>query len=285
MKAIVLLLATAFPLFGQLSDLISRAEAGDATAQCLVGVKYQNGEGAPKNFSTANYWLMKSAAQGSPTAQFHLATAYDKGLGVRRDAVMANQIFNKLANEGDANAQIALALHFLRLGNGTERRQSDEKSAYQTNLVLACKWFTLARTAGGIPAKLATEHLEETYAYMSEQSVHAAQIMAANFSPNPPSPLIFGGRPAASSDQSKQSETDQKLLHWQFQQASNGSPRHQYELGVRYFKGDGVESNSNLSMQWLNHAAAQDYSPAISFKTNFTGDAKGTNTNAPLFVR
>jgi hypothetical protein len=58
---------------------------------------------------------------------------------------------------------------------------------------------------------------------------------------------------------------DAKVIAFQEQQASNGMAYSQFDLGIRYFKGNGVESNKSTALQWIRKSAEQDYAPAIQF--------------------
>jgi hypothetical protein len=46
------------------------------------------------------------------------------------------------------------------------------------------------------------------------------------------------------------------LLRFQMMQAENGLPTFQYELGLRYLKGDGLERNETKALEWFRMAAA-----------------------------
>jgi hypothetical protein len=73
----------------------------------------------------------------------------------------------------------------------------------------------------------------------------------------------------------KKQKTQESLLAWQFQQASNGVPRSQFQLGLRYLTGDGVESNRLEAIRWVGAAAAQDYPDAKEFiRTNLAALSK-----------
>jgi len=77
------------------------AEAGDATAQWDLAVKYGNGDGVPKDFNQAFDWLKKAAANGNPSAQFKLGDLYAKGQGIPKDIASAAQWYDKAAQGYD----------------------------------------------------------------------------------------------------------------------------------------------------------------------------------------
>lgn len=71
-----------------------------------------------------------------------------------------------------------------------------------------------------------------------------------------PPPIV----PAATPEQKDAAE--KKLIEWQKQRAQSGSDNAQYELGVRYLTGKGVEQNDAEAKKWLQKAAAQGHSQA-----------------------
>jgi hypothetical protein len=70
--------------------------------------------------------------------------------------------------------------------------------------------------------------------------------------PGQPSPTVPARPPSLSKD-----EVERKRLEFQFDRAEKGSASAQYDLGVRFLKGDGVEQNEELGRSWLEKAAKQ----------------------------
>jgi TPR repeat protein len=58
-------------------------------------------------------------------------------------------------------------------------------------------------------------------------------------------------------------ELTRRVLEWQKQKAAEGSFVAQYDLGVRYSTGDGVERDLTKARYWLDLSAKQQYAPAI----------------------
>ncbi len=54
-------------------------------------------------------------------------------------------------------------------------------------------------------------------------------------------------------------ETLRKTIEFQKKRAAEGSPSAQYELGLRYLKGDGVDKDEAAGMKLLEESAKQDY--------------------------
>ena len=55
-----------------------------------------------------------------------------------------------------------------------------------------------------------------------------------------------------------------RVVAYQHQQASNGYPSFQFELGKRYLVGDGVETNRSLAIHWLKSACTNGSSEATN---------------------
>lgn len=61
-----------------------------------------------------------------------------------------------------------------------------------------------------------------------------------------------------------------EILETEMRQASNNVAYFQYKLSQRYFKGDGVQTNRELSLFWANLAASNSYPDAVKFISQFT---------------
>ncbi len=57
-------------------------------------------------------------------------------------------------------------------------------------------------------------------------------------------------------------EREQRVINFQRQNAVSGNPSSQYDLGMRYVKGDGVEKDDKQAMEWLKLAAQNGNSRA-----------------------
>lgn len=57
-------------------------------------------------------------------------------------------------------------------------------------------------------------------------------------------------------------ELVKRTISFQMKRAEQGSPSAQYELGLRYLTGDGLEKDEALALKWLQKSAKSGYSPA-----------------------
>lgn len=60
-----------------------------------------------------------------------------------------------------------------------------------------------------------------------------------------------------------QDETVRKTIDFQHKRALGGSPSAQYDLGLRYLTGDGVEKNEKTALKWINASATNGNAQAI----------------------
>jgi TPR repeat protein len=123
--------------------LLTKASAGDAAAQVLVGEGYATGSGQARtakqlteDYRQAAEWYRKAAAQGNIAGKMHLAALYRDGMGVARDMEQAAGWYRKAAEQGDATAQATLGVLY-SMGQGVEH--NDVEAYYWLDLSAAVK--------------------------------------------------------------------------------------------------------------------------------------------------
>ncbi|MCQ2395146.1 MAG: hypothetical protein MJ249_12760 [Kiritimatiellae bacterium] len=109
------------------------AAAGDARAQCNLGMMYEYGRGVKKDEKQAVEWYRKAADAGDARAQCNLGVMYDQGRGVEKDEKQAVEWFRKAAAAGDARAQCYLGLMY-EYGKGVEIDLMKAKELYDLAL-------------------------------------------------------------------------------------------------------------------------------------------------------
>src|SRR5512142_2642823 len=72
-----------------IAEIRSKAEAGNAQAQVVLGQAYEEGNGVAKNEVTAAKWYRKAAEQGNAEGQNNLGIMYRMGSGVDQDKAEA----------------------------------------------------------------------------------------------------------------------------------------------------------------------------------------------------
>ena len=79
------------------------AEQGDALAQLILGLMYDEGKGAAQDYVEAVKWYRRSAELGNASAQNNLGFMYAQGQGVLKDYVIAHMWFNLSFSNGSKN--------------------------------------------------------------------------------------------------------------------------------------------------------------------------------------
>jgi TPR repeat protein len=99
---VLLLFVSAAPVWGDdlaafVDPLKTRAAQGEAKAQTILGILYDEGRGVPQDNAEALKWYRLAAAQGDALAQYHLGLMYAKGYGVPQNHIEAHKWFNLAA--------------------------------------------------------------------------------------------------------------------------------------------------------------------------------------------
>lgn len=121
-----------------ISELKPLADQGGASAQYILGVMYDNGEGVPQDYAEAKRWYRKAAEQGHAAAQCSLGLMYsDSGRGDRNDGE-AVKWYRRAAEQGNADAQASLGWAYI-VGVGVDENAARAvywlaKSVQQGNL-------------------------------------------------------------------------------------------------------------------------------------------------------
>ena len=149
---------------------------GDASAQSNLGVMYYKGQGIAQDYGEARKWYRMAAEQRNPEAQFNLGVMYARGQGVPRDDASSLMWMAKAAKLGDAAAQYSLGM--------TQRRQSFGKTPVATeSRIESYKWFQLAAAQGYADSEL---NRDSVGLGLSREDVAEGARRAAEFVIGPP---------------------------------------------------------------------------------------------------
>jgi len=156
----------------EIASLTARAEAGDASAQLSLGVRYAEGDGVAADAARAVALFRQAAEQGNAIAQSNLAYALYNADGVENDDAAAMYWAGLAADQGDAIAMRLVAFgHYRGRGFPMDRAEAariwaeaanlgDDFSAYNMGIVirdgdgvqqddaLAILWFERAQALG-----------------------------------------------------------------------------------------------------------------------------------------
>ena len=86
----------------------SRADKGDANAECKLGLMYVFGRGVPQDYAQAKSWFQKAADQGQAKAMYSIGNLYYYGDGVAQIYSDALIWYRKAADKGYPLAEYML---------------------------------------------------------------------------------------------------------------------------------------------------------------------------------
>ena len=89
------------------------AALGNAEAENMLGVCYQNGQGTEQDEEQALYWYQEAAKHNDPNAQNNLANCYKNGmLGLEVDLERAFEFYKKAAEQDNVDAMFEVAEYY-----------------------------------------------------------------------------------------------------------------------------------------------------------------------------
>ena len=193
-----------------LYQLLAKAEAGDAHAQYLSGLKYYHGEGFNKDIGVALLWFQQAEVQGILDAQAFIAKIQEE----YEQLPLAE--LSLMAEKGECQAQYLLGLRYYEgKGIGAEMCRIDVQTAL--------KWLEQAMDQGVVAAKNLITKIQQELTSL-------------------------------------------------FIRAANGEAKAQYILGLKYYEGDEVKKNIQTALEWLEKAAAKGAIEAQSALTKIQKD-------------
>ncbi|MCA2010627.1 sel1 repeat family protein [Cereibacter sphaeroides] len=136
------------------------AEAGDASAQNIVGAAYENGYGVNMDFHQAQLWFERAAQHGNRLAMMNLGRIYrDGGPGFPVDGARARVWLRRSADAGYGPAMGALGRMF-EYGVGGPVDLEQARTFYENGRSAGDEWSSeylahLYRLGSGVPEDLA----------------------------------------------------------------------------------------------------------------------------------
>ncbi len=246
---VVLLSAFTFQLDAQqtennLAEVRTKAEAGDASAQCDLGIGYSTGQGVARDPVEAVKWYRKAAEQNYAQAQCNLGLCYAYGQGVAHDPVEAVKWYRKAAEQNYAQAQCNLGASY-STGQGVAQ-----------DPVEAVKWYRKAAEQNHAQAQ---SNLGICYAYGQGVTMNHAQAVKwvrkaaeQNFAQAQYNLGVF----YASGQGVKKDQTE--AVKWYRNAAEQNYTSAQSNLGLCYASGEGVKKNRTEAVKWYRKAADQN---------------------------
>lgn len=214
---------------------LERAKTGDAVAETLIGLIYQEGLGVPRKADVAAEWYQLAANKGNAHAQFAYGLALLEGRGVSPDIDGGIAWIEKAAIQKNGDALVALGL--IHQGPGEKQ-----------NLQKALHYYTQSAETGDPRGqyRLGLMYLEGDGVEKNER-LGAQWIAQAAFNHLPEAQvqygiLIFNGRGI------KKDETI--AAAWLIRAALQRNPVAQARLARLYTTGRGIERNLIRGLAW-----------------------------------
>jgi TPR repeat protein len=235
-----------------LADLQKRAEAGDAEAAFMLGLKYDSGDGVARDPSSALRWYLHAAEHGHILGALNVAVLYDSGIGWQRDAASAALWYRKAADQGNGRAAYNLA-QLYEAGEGVAR-----------DAELAARWYDMARRASIAAAdgKLAVLMPRAPVVPLRRETL--APLKPPGAAEPTASKVPDSLRLALAKDYAVgNSAPDDPLVADAIRAAAQAGNREAAcNIGMRFVNGRGVTRDWAQGETWLRRAALQDHAPA-----------------------
>ena len=269
---------------GGVEACLSRAQSGDAAAQCELGFYYYTGQSVPKDYGEAAKWFFSAAQQGHAVAQCNLGLCRAFGRGIPQSYPEGIKWFTKAAEQGDVDAAAALGLcYYGALGVGR-----DDNAAVKWLLHAAQQGSAQAQRSLGICYTYGTgvrKSLEEAFEWTrraAEQGLVTAQTMLGacytrgqGVPRNDSEGVKWLRKAAEQGDRSAQTmlggcclrgdgvtKDQQQAAKWFRSAAEQGYAPAQCALGGAYYRGEGVAQDNDEAVEWLSRAAQQGFAAA-----------------------
>lgn len=230
---------THYPSQEEIAQWESKAEQGDAEAQCLLGECYEEGEGVKPSLEKARYWYAKAAGQGHDEAKEYLEL-----LDEARE--QAEQWIHE-AEQGDPDVLYRLA-EWYEAGIGVERDYKLAKEYYTRAFKAKEKGDAIDRFFDDWNYQCRMEYLDtllqvEHWEEMAEQGDTKAMLLLAKY---------------YEYDAGYRSELKpERAIYWLKKSAEGGNTLAQVSLGVHYELGTVVNTDHDAAFRLYALAAEQ----------------------------
>jgi len=269
------------------------AAQGYAGAQVNLGNLYFSGVGVKKNIDEAMKWYLEAASQNDPLAQNMLGYAFLTGTGKKQDITRAARMFAIASDQGNDGAMNAAALLGLGAQNtvpkteGSTGYEISVRTAYATGLAALVSATQLPEAVAPLKSPKEFELLRAAAKLGNRAAQYnLARILVAD---NPqPGNLIeayswftlahHNGHKTALAEREKlgQNLTLQQRIEAEWLVASSllprtvvqptdvieaiaGAPEEQWQIGLKYRDGRGVEKDMKEAVKWFSSAALKGH--------------------------
>ncbi|KAJ6227030.1 sel1-repeat-containing protein ybeq [Anaeramoeba flamelloides] len=226
------------------------AQASNPTACRLVGVKYYKGTGIEKNYEESFKWLTKAALSGDSRCENSLGYSYQNGVGTKQDFHKSLRLFRSSAKKGNIAGTNSLGYSYEKgLGVALSARKSlkyyqlsgiGENSQAQYNVGYSYK-------SNGFDWK------NQEIAFKWYLKAHKNHFLDATNS------LAICYEEGLGTKINLEKSVDLYL------QAATESEYAQYNLGVNYCNGTGVDVNYSKAYDWFEKSSNNGHLPSKGY--------------------
>jgi len=210
----------------EISQLQTKAQEGDSTAQLKLGRAYEDGNSIPQSDNQAMKWYRAAAEQGNATAQVEVGLMFRLGA---QDKVEAVKWYRKAAKQENPDALFNLGAAYYN-GDGVD-----------SNIIAALAWFLLAQKFGSQPGADATERTKKEARTVESDACEEIGDMYQR------------------GDDLPQNSTE--AVNWYRKAAETGGARVQMKLASLLLQGQSATSNYAEAHRLCEKAASLHFSP------------------------
>lgn len=230
---------------GEITDLETRADSGDACALNILGNNYYYGRGVAVDYTKAFQFFQKAANLGDAHGQYNLGCCYWFGKGVKKDYVQAFKFFQAAAEKGNASAIYGLGACY------------DNGQGVDTDKKKAALLFYQSAQKGNVSAKKALDHVKP------RENLYIAEC-------------LYHGRGI-------EKNLSEAILFFQ-KAAEAGLPYAEYALGFCYENAHGVEKDPFKAFSWYERAAQHAHTESMRCLADCYLYGFGVNEDAGVAV-
>ena len=245
------------------------AEQNDPAAQYLIGRKYYTGNAVKQNISEAIKWFELAATQKHTKAQFQLGIIYLYGeSGIKPNHVYAVNYLREAAKNNYAEAQFELANYYLKGKTGN------------VNYSEAIKWYQAAAEQQHVRAMVELgKILNEGRGGVKPQPDQAKHYLSLAAESGNAEAMEYLRENVRHTPQSYSNSAAISDFQAKLNDAAAGHIPSQYEVGMAYLKGIGVDADMKLAAKWLRRAAMNDHAEAQYKLSQLYRDGVGIEKN------
>ncbi|MES2212965.1 MAG: tetratricopeptide repeat protein, partial [Pseudomonadota bacterium] len=224
---------------------------GEGRALMMKGMRYELGDGMPKDMARAAETYALAAQKNMPFAAYRLAELYLDGQGVHRDTVQAYYYLNIAAKAGMAPAHLKIAqLLFQQRRVNTAELLEHLEAAAALSQPLAAYWLSILYR-NPIPGMV--KNIDASIEWHAK-----ADDMSGNALGKYEIGRMYDRGLGFSRDFAE-------AFRWYLPAAEQGLQEAQIALGNLYYSGQGIEQNFGEAMYWYKKASV-DGAPAASYQ-------------------